>query len=145
MKELPGKNDQFLQAATDGNVSTMKELLERGVDIQTRGLRDLRHTTALHLASRNGKQTAVQFLLSQRADVHAKDMHGETPLLHGAISRNKQIVQLLLEHGADIESKNTNGNTALIYTASNGYQDMVQLLLEHCLNIESKQTRVLTD
>ena len=140
LRKLLPKDEQFIYAAKYGNVSTVKKLLDKGVDIQARGPWYHWAETALHLASSNGEETTVQFLLSQGADVHAKDMNDRTALHRAAMSGDKRIVDMLLEQGADIESKDTYGCTALILGAKMGYQDTVQLLLEKGADIESKDT-----
>ena len=138
LRKLLPKDEQFIYAAKDGNVSTVKKLLDKGVDIQARIPGDYSAETALHLASSNGKKMTVQFLLSQGADVHAKDMNDRTALHRAAMSGDKRIVDMLLEQGADIESKDTYGCTALILGAGIGHQDTVQLLLDKGADIESK-------
>lgn len=138
LQKLLGREGQFLQAAKDGDVSTIRMLLDKGVDIQARGTYYRSEVTALHLASFEGKERTVQFLLSKGADVHAKDESGETALHRAAISGNKQIVNLLLEHGADTEWKDSSGETALMQAAAHGHQDTVQLLLDQGANIESE-------
>ena len=140
LQKLLGRDDQFLQAAKNGNVSTVRMLLDKGVNIQAReshgrwGVRG----TALHLASAEGKEKMVQFLLSKGADVHAKDLINKTALHRAAISGNNRIVDMLLEHGADINWKDSFGKTALMYAVAHGHQDMVQLLLDQGANIESE-------
>ena len=138
LQKLLGRDDQFLQAAKDGNVSTVGVLLDKGVDIQARGVFRHRGETALHLASFEGKEKTVQFLLSKGSDVHAKDGGGETALHRAAMSGNERIVDLLLEHGADTNLKGLFGKTALIYAAKHGHQDTVQLLLDQGADIESE-------
>ena len=137
LQKLLGSNDQFLQAAVDGDVAKLKSLLDKGVEIQARGL--IYHSTALQLASKHGQEKTVQFLLSLGADVHATNGKGETAIYYAASSRDERILDLLLEQGADIDSKNTKGDTPLTYEASRrGRQDIVQLLLRKGADIESK-------
>ena len=132
------RDDQFLQAAGEGNVAKMKKLLEKGFDIEARGLRNSYKNTALHLAIKNGNETTMQFLLSLGADVHAKNAINGTALHFAAHSGKKRIVDLLLEQGADIESKTFRGSTALMLAAWGGHQDTVRLLLEQGADIESE-------
>ena len=138
INKLSGRDEQFLRAARDGDVSTVAKLLDKGVNIQTRVPRTNGKVTALHLASAKGKKTTVQFLLSQGADVHAKDRYDYTALHYAAVYDHKQIVKLLSEQGADIEAKHELGRTALLVAAQKGHQVTVLALLEQGADIESK-------
>ena len=141
LQKLLGRERQFLQAAKDGNISTLKMLLDKGVDIQMQTSRYGHwRDTALHLASSEGNEKTVEFLLSKGADVHAENggLECETALHNAAMSGNKQIIDLLLEHGADIERKTSSGRTALMEAASHGHQNTVQLLLDQGADIESE-------
>ena len=141
LQKVLGRHNQFLRATEDGDLSKLKMLLDKGVDIQVRGGRDHWGPTALHLASPYGKEKTVQFLLSKGADVHAEDGRGQTTLHRAAMSGNKRIVDLLLEHGADTGRKDLlYGRTALMCAAEYGHQDTVQLLLDQGANIESEST-----
>ena len=141
LRKLLGRDYQFLQAAKEGDLSTLKMLVDKGVDIQVQGIRFHAAATALHLASSEGKEKTVQFLLSKGADVHAEDGWCETALHRAARSGNKRIIDLLLEHGADTERKDLfYGRTALMCAAQYGHQDTVQLLLDQGANIESEST-----
>ena len=67
--------------------------------------------TALILASRNGHLEIVKHLLSQGADIEAKNNDGNTPLISASRGNCLEIVKYLLSQGADIEVKNEYGNT----------------------------------
>ena len=82
-------------------------------------------------------------LLSQGADVHARDNLGQTALILAAKFRTYAIdkerndwgeaaaletVRVLLKHGADVNARTQNGNTALKWATLNGRNQIVQLL-----------------
>ncbi len=61
---------QFIMAAQNSNLSTLKIFVKGGIDVNTR------HPlgwNALHAAVVNGKMDAVKFLVENGADVNAKD------------------------------------------------------------------------
>lgn len=121
MQELLGRDEQFLQAAKSGDVSTVTKLLDKGVDIEASVPRNHGTSTALHLASSAGNEKIVRLLLSQEADIHAKYEGGLTALHEAAVRDHKQIVELLLfEQRAGIESEDSGGHTAVLWAATGG-------------------------
>lgn len=54
------RNKQFVQAARDGDLELVKNLLQKGVDVNSK----IEGNTALHLASQNGHKEVVQILLN---------------------------------------------------------------------------------
>lgn len=76
---LAGEQDGELlrQAASEGNVQKVKELLDRGVDVNSRSQRGV---TPLMLACAEGQIDVVKLLLARGADVNATDNSGRTAL-----------------------------------------------------------------
>jgi uncharacterized protein len=114
----------FLRAAKNGDVPTLRALLENGADparTQKNG------TTALMLASGVGRGqgvfakdyateaellSAVQFLVEHGADINAVNDTGQTAL-HIAAQASDGVVDYLAAHGANLEAKERQGRTAL--------------------------------
>ena len=80
-----------------------------------------RKKTPLHIATKLGCSGHrhyemlyfIEKLLAQRANVHAQDEDGETPL-HDATKRNEgAVMKMLLEAGAPVDVQNGSGNTPL--------------------------------
>lgn len=65
------------QAASEGNLQKVKELLDRGVDVNTRSESGV---TPLMLACAEGQIDVVKLLLARGADVNVKDNSGRTAL-----------------------------------------------------------------
>ncbi len=70
--------DNLIKAASDGDINTVRALLDRGVDIN--GKNDKFGFTALMKAATNNKESVVSLLLDKRADVNIKNKHGYTAL-----------------------------------------------------------------
>ena len=81
-----------------GNRRLLKILLDRGVDIETRGQRD---NTPLHFAAEAGLLGTVQLLLDAGADVIARNHGGLTALSLAISEDHADVASLLLDADAD--------------------------------------------
>ena len=119
------KNIQFQLAVVKGNIEDVKDRLSDGADVNVR--RWSRSTdrkllseedeallkgsnfgpegipsgyTALHYAASNGKTEILKLLLSNGADVNAKNRDGNiTPLFLANLERHTEIIELLKKNG----------------------------------------------
>jgi ankyrin repeat protein len=92
----------------------------------------------LHRAAADGNAEQIMLLLSQAADVDAKDEELRTPLHLAAKSGENKAVQVLVEAGADIQALDKNGVTPLHTAAESGNKDVVEALLGNGAAIKSK-------
>lgn len=101
-------------AAWSGHVSLVRQILDRGWDINSRTVKH--NTTPLHHAARWGHEAVVQLLLDRGADINARDSFGGNTALHLARLEDLPIVvKLLLKRGANINIQDDKGRTALSY------------------------------
>lgn len=80
----------------------------------------------------------VQTLIDAKADVNAKDKHGNTALIAAVNSKSNEIVQALLNAGANVNAKNDNGYTALMEAAINHNCEIIQTLISLGADINLK-------
>ncbi len=121
----------LMRAAKNGDVATMRLLLEHGADPS---LRQKNGTTALMLAAGLGRGLgvfagdyasdaqmleAVRVLLARHVDVNAVNENGQTAVHFAALSMDP-VVRLLAESGADLSIKDKNGRTALDFAMGGG-------------------------
>ena len=86
-----------------GFLKIVETFLDRGLDIDTKGLFD--NSTALILASAAGETAVVKLLLSRQANVEYVNKSGKTALTEAAASGYPDIVSLLIKHAGEDEKK----------------------------------------
>ena len=104
-----------------GNVAQVRNLIAAGARLNDR---DREGNTALMLAAKYGRSDIVKILLDAGADVHLKNSHGETALIHAASSIGtfdeahlKTTVKALITGGSNLNEKDEQCMTALAYAA----------------------------
>jgi len=129
-----------------GDMEVVKELTEKHnvpVDIRTgRGKR-----TPLHLAALQGQLAVVEYLLSQRAFLHAADKDGSHPLHYAALGikrdKNREVVAYLHSKGAELEII-LKGFNLLHLAIKVGNISLVSYLLEQCPTLVNQEIDGLT-
>lgn len=117
---------QLARAAEKGQIDEITQLLEQGIDVNSR-LND--GTTALHWAVLRDQQESVSLLMEAGADPLVLNRNGISPLFLAAQNGNKKIVSWLLNAGADPDTLSENGETILMTAAHTGKSEVVNLLL----------------
>ncbi|KAI8246652.1 hypothetical protein K4K57_006659 [Colletotrichum sp. SAR 10_99] len=116
--ELSGQRDYTHEQRTrrtESKIAAVKTLLQAGASMTTHSI-TLLHV--LHQACGNWDKEMVELLLGHGADVHARDILGNTPLHYVAMfmpyrEPPREVVRVLLRHGADINAVNKLGRTPL--------------------------------
>ena len=115
------RNEELFAAARKGDAATVKSLLERGVDVNTK----FRYgATALSYAADKGHVEVVKILLAHKADLNVKDtFYGATPIIWAAQKGHAKVVEALLEAGAQ------GRDDALLIGAGGGALELVKIVL----------------
>ncbi len=87
------QQDIFIGAAGSGDMQTMLEMLEQGVDINAHA--PFGGPTALIVAARFGHVAIVEALLEHGADVNAEDDYGQTALYFAKKNSKVRVIELL--------------------------------------------------
>ena len=115
------------QAALDNDLSRIKQLLDKGFDINST---DSSGYTALHYAARNNHVDLVRFLISNGACVNCSTRAGgDTPLHRAVYMGNLEIVQCLVGNGASILLQNNDGQICLHKACQRNHTGIVKFLL----------------
>lgn len=114
-------------AARNGNLNRVRELLDRGAPVNARGV-DGR--TPLHNAAFHGQANVVRELLGRGARVNPRNKNGVTPLHLAATSGYENIVRELLDRGVPVNTRTTTGWTPLHWAAYMGHENAVRELIE---------------
>jgi hypothetical protein len=136
---------EMLQVAAKGDNARIKELLDKGVDVNMRG--NDRNTPIMEAAYGMHLET-VKLLLDRGADLSAKKNDGATP---AGLARSKEVVELfknvswlveastkgntqaakdLIDQGTPVNGLDRFGHSALTEASWGGQTEIVKLLLE---------------
>jgi uncharacterized protein len=108
-----GKNMDWFTAVQHHNVERVRELISQGQDVNEVYNGDFSGwETALHRAAAQGFYDMSEALLDAGADINARDMDEQTPLIVAVETNHPVTVRLLLDRGADVSIEDINGNTA---------------------------------
>jgi uncharacterized protein len=117
----------LLDAASRGDLSKVRELLDKGIFHSPRGA--LEDTPLMRTAQKGHKEVTVA-LLEQGALVSDRQVRGSTALHLAVAGGRSEMVTLLLDHGADISAVDKKHRSLLHYAIGRQpNQEVVQLLL----------------
>ena len=115
----------FHYAAREGDVSTMKELLEEGAPVDCADEFD---RTALFRAALCNRTDVIRLLLQNGANINKQDYRGDTPVHRAAFMNSTEAIAVLMEHGASINIKNDDGEKPIDYARRWKYEAALRML-----------------
>jgi ankyrin repeat protein len=155
VRQLEPLEVEMLEVASKGNNAKVKELLDKGVDVNMRG--NDRNTPIME-AAYAGHLDTVRLLLDHGADLSAKKNDGATPsglagrtkdivelfknvsaLVDAATKGNNEMLKELIDKGIPVNGLDQFGNSALQAACYGGKIDAVKLLLEKGANPNIKK------
>lgn len=120
----------LMLAAKEGDVYTIKQLLQKGADTQ---IQDDEGWSALHFAAANGRLAAVAMLLNHsKKGIDLADSEGRTALHRACYYGHTDVAVYLIDNGASIEARDHHSKTPLHSAASSNPQseNMITTLLQ---------------
>ena len=127
----------LMVAAINGDVDTIKLLLEESVDIEASSNNG---ETALMLGASRGHHDVVRILLSSGANIDATNAKGWTTLMLAVRDKDEKTVDLLLSNGADVNHLSPDRWTALAEATFQSQTSIIALLLHCGADTESKSS-----
>ncbi|WP_428294466.1 ankyrin repeat domain-containing protein [Hydrogenophaga sp.] len=128
--------DDFFMAIKQDNVVVVRQLAQRGFDLNTRNEAG---DHALYLAIRDGALGVADYLVGEPSvDIEARNAKDESPLMMAAIKGRLELMRRLIARKAEV---NKTGWTPLHYAATHAGEAspaMVRLLLEHHAYIDAE-------
>ncbi len=119
-------NEMLIQAAEQGDTSTVLQLLAAGAEINSR---DAQGRTPVMAATHGNQVETVQALIDAGADIDIQDNRQDNPFLYAGAEGLLAILQLTIDAGANPKLTNRFGGTALIPAAERGPVAVVAELL----------------
>ena len=132
-------SDPIVEAVKEGDVATVRHLIERGADVNVAGGDGM---TSLHWAAGRGYVEVTRVLLEAGADVAVGTRIGTYTPLHLAVRGGHVAVsKLLIEAGADVTAATTNGEATPLHlaAAADGGEDIVVALVEAGADVNAKE------
>ena len=127
-----GSYEDFFTAVKKDDSATVKSLLQRGFDANSR---DPNGQHALYLALQEPSLKVVSALLDwDKTKVESRNAADESPLMLASLKGILPVVAKLVEKGADV---NKPGWAPLHYAATFGHIDVMNLLLENHAYIDA--------
>lgn len=117
----------LMHAATTGDTSEVKKLLDEGTDPNRS---DKTGLSPLMAAAYSGKVEVIKILIDYRGNIEDRDTSGYTALVFASNAGQIKCAQLLIEHGADVNAKDHDGSTPIMFAAQHGHNELVRLLLK---------------
>ncbi|OES44997.1 M48 family metallopeptidase [Domibacillus iocasae] len=125
-EDVTGETDVML-AASSGDMSSLKEMIDEGADI---GALNSNGETALHYAANNGQLETVALLLEAGADPNVEDDYTFTPLWSAYINGDEEMAALLVQYGADPDLEDAEGDTVRGYAEMDGEDGFLAIFNE---------------
>ncbi len=128
-KVIEFDQEQYLQAALEGNLSIIQKGLEAGLDVDAV---DENGFSALTLASYNGHNEIINFLLQKGASVNLPNKNRRTALMLASSGPFNETVKILLNAGANPNIvDNIEQFSALMFASAEGQLEVVKTLVEN--------------
>lgn len=123
----------LFRAARADNASSVRSLIERGVDPN---IRDEHGQTVLLVAIREPSPKVVDLLVaSPKVNVEMRNSKDESPLMMAALKGQQDLVTKLIARDADV---NKPGWTPLHYAATNGHVAIMRVLIDNYAYIDAE-------
>ena len=107
------KRYRLMRAVCEKDINEVKTVLDEGFDVDGLNIDEKYRYKAMGLAAALNRVGIMEYFLLRGADINAKDMHGNTPLMHAVTNWQFDAIKYLVEQGADLNAKDIYGFNAI--------------------------------
>ncbi|WP_188153322.1 ankyrin repeat domain-containing protein [Wolbachia endosymbiont of Pentalonia nigronervosa] len=136
-------NEGLISVTREGNFYLVKELIEKGADINIESNKKCESGwTLLHIATYYNHLNVVQYLVEKGANFNAKDSsyYGYIPMHYAAERGHLDILKYFINEGAYINTEGERGWTLLHIATYYNHLNVVQYLVEKGANFNAKDS-----
>ncbi|OWT56835.1 ankyrin repeat domain-containing protein [Candidimonas nitroreducens] len=91
----------------------------------------------LHAAAEHNDVQTLERLLSERAEIEARDASGSTALLAATRANAVDAARTLINAGGDVNAKDRINDSAYLYAGARGHLDILKMTLSHNADLQS--------
>ena len=135
--EVEASDISIHYAAIKGNIEAVKQHIASGTDVNEK-YTDWGNSAPLHSAAYGGHKEIAELLITNGANVNAKNDKGGTPLHEAAWEGHKEIAELLIAAGADMNVLPQSGATALDKAIGQNHTELADLLRKNGAKTEEE-------
>jgi ankyrin repeat protein len=128
--DLVGGKSLLHVAARCGALTTIKQLISLGADVNRSSGAEEKCMTVLHFAAEGGHAEALKLLIKHGAMVDSRSTSLSTPFYRAARSGSLEALKTLYDAGADINAKTWDHWTPLFESISHGRRRIASQLLQ---------------
>lgn len=135
--------DVLAVAADAGDIATVRNLLDQGVDPNVVGeLPSGVKATALMLAGSRGRLEIVKLLLERKANLEVRDPNGWTALAYAVGFVRPSCVRAMVAKGANVNARNTGGIAPVVLAVRDA--EVMRILLDHGADVQARSVEGTT-
>ena len=124
--------EETIEVLKENDVKLLKKIIENQPEIVNE--KDQGGNSLLHYATIENNKEAIESLLSEGADIEARNYFSATPLQIATLKVNLNLVKFLIERGARLEVFDTNNNLLFDNNSEEG-REVIKYLLNNCISI----------
>ncbi|MFC7288080.1 ankyrin repeat domain-containing protein [Herminiimonas glaciei] len=117
---------QFLLAAENGDIPTLKALLESGMDIN---VTNRQGRTAIVVASLKKQYASVEYLIAAGADINKQDETCFNPFLLSCLNNDLALLRIVLKGHPDLTRLTRFGGVGITPASEKGHVEIVRELV----------------
>ncbi len=135
------KETILMAACQNGDEATVKQLIESGVEINTKTVDGW---TALMAACDKGHESVVRLLIERNVEINAKTRSGQTALMVACNKGLESVVRLLIERNVEINAKTRSGRTALMIACDKGLKSLARILIKNGAEVSTQEVSTVS-